>query len=190
MYFHSSETNLPWYAIRVQSNFETVASTALRGKGYQEFLPLYKTSRRWSDRVNQAGRPLFPGYLFCRFNVQARILPILTTPGVIAIVSAGRIPIPVPDDQIAAVQAVLRSGLPALPWPYLSVGSLVLIERGPLAGLEGIAVNVDKKHRLVVSISMLQRSVAVEVERDWVRPIAPRPTQYVAPFDPRSRLSA
>jgi len=160
-----------WYAIRIQSKLEGLASATLRGKGYEEFLPLYRSRRRWSDRVKQLDLPLFPGYLFCRFDVHDRLLPILTTPGVISIIGAGKTPIAVSDQEIASVQAILRSGLPARPWPCLTVGSKVLLERGPLAGIEGIVLNVDKAFRLVVSVPLLQRSVAVEIERDWVRPI-------------------
>jgi transcription antitermination factor NusG len=115
---------------------------------------------------------LFPGYLFCRFDVHDRLLPILTTPGVISIIGAGKTPIAVSDQEIASVQAILRSGLPARPWPCLTVGCRVLLERGPLAGIEGIVLNVDKAFRLVVSVPLLQRSVAVEIERDWVRPLS------------------
>jgi transcription antitermination factor NusG len=160
-----------WYAIRIQSKLEGLASATLRGKGYEEFLPLYRSRRRWSDRVKQLDLPLFPGYLFCRFDVHDRLLPILTTPGVISIIGAGKTPVAVSDREIAAVQAILRSGLPARPWPCLTVGSRVFIERGPLAGIEGVALNVDKAFRLVVSVPLLQRSVAVEIERDWIRPI-------------------
>ena len=81
-----------WYALRVQSKFESVVSIALRGKGYQEFLPLYRSRRRWADRVKELDLPLFPGYLFCRFDVHDRLLPILTTPGVVCIVGAGKTP--------------------------------------------------------------------------------------------------
>jgi transcription antitermination factor NusG len=146
-------------------------SAALRGKGYQEFLPLYHSRRRWSDRVKELDLPLFPGYVFCRFDVQDRLLPILTTPGVVAILGAGKTPVPVSEDEIAAVRAIVGSGLSAQPWPCLTFGSRVLIEYGPLAGIEGIALRVDKVFRLVVSVQMLQRSVAVEIDRDWVRPI-------------------
>ena len=168
----------PWYALRVQSNFESLVSTSLRGKGYEEFLPKYRSRRRWSDRIKELDLPLFPGYLFCRFDVHDRLLPILTTPGVICIVGAGRTPIPVSDGEITAVQAVIRSGLPVLPWPCLTVGSRVLIERGPLAGIEGIALKVDQKYRLVVSVQLLQRSVAAEIERDWVRPIPQQASRF------------
>ena len=173
--------NHSWYAIRTQSKFENLVSAALRGKGYQEFLPLYHSRRRWSDRIKELDLPLFPGYVFCRLDVRERLLPVLTTPGVLAILGAGKTPVPVSDDEIAVVQAIVRSGLPARPWPCLTSGSRVLIEYGPLAGLEGIALRVDKIFRLVVSVHLLQRSVAVEIDRDWVRPIpdasGPRPVE-------------
>ena len=159
-----------WYAVRVQSRFENVVSAALRGKGYEEFLPLYRAVRRWSDRQKKIDLPLFPGYLFCRFNPD-RLLPILITPGVVQVVSAGKTPIPVAEEEIEAVRRILGSGLLAQPWPFLRVGSRVYIERGPLAGLEGIITSAEKSFRLVVSVSLLQRSVAVEIDRDWARPI-------------------
>jgi transcription antitermination factor NusG len=163
---------LPWYALRIQSRLASVASTTLRGKGYEEFLPLYRSRRRWSDRIKDLELPLFPGYLFCRFDVGDRLMPILTTPGVVGIVGAGKTPVPVDLDEIEAIRAILRSGLAAQPWPSLRVGSKVYIERGPLAGLEGIITNTDKVYRLIVSVSLLQRSVAVEIDREWARPIA------------------
>jgi transcription antitermination factor NusG len=161
-----------WYAICVRSKFERVASAILSGKGYEEFLPLYNSKRRWSDRSKEIEFPLFPGYLFCRFDAQERILPILTTPGVISIVGAGRIPVPVPDRQIDAIRTVIRSGLCAQPWPHLAVGTKVVIEKGPLTGIEGVTLDVDKKFRLIISVPLLQRSVSVEIDRDWVRPIS------------------
>jgi len=148
-----------------------LASAALRGKGYEEFLPLYRSRRRWSDRVKQLDLPLFPGYLFCRFDPHDRLLPILTTPGMIGIVGAGRTPIPVPDEEIEAVRRILRSGLAAQPWPFLGAGCAVYIERGPLAGLQGVITKADKVDRLIVSVNLLQRSVAVEIDRDWARPV-------------------
>lgn len=164
--------NLPWYAIRIQSRLGSVAAATLRGKGYEEFLPLYRSRRRWSDRFKELELPLFPGYLFCRCDVTDRLMPILTTPGVIGIVGAGKTPVPVDEEEIEAIRAILRSGLAALPWPFLTIGSKVYIERGPLAGLEGIITNADKVYRLIVSVNLLQRSVAVEIDREWARPIA------------------
>lgn len=163
--------NLRWYALRIQTRLGTTAAATLRGKGYEEFLPLYPERRRWSDRVKDTLQPLFPGYMFCRLDPEDRLMPILTIPGVIGIVSAGKTPIPIPDEEIGGIRDVLRTGLPAHPWPFLEAGSRVAIEQGALAGMQGIITNTDKVCRLVVSIAMLQRSVAVEIDRSWARPI-------------------
>jgi transcription antitermination factor NusG len=161
----------PWYAIHAQSRFENIAATVLRDKGFEVFLPVYRAKRQWSDRVKQLNLPLFPGYLFCRFDA-AELLPIVTTPGVLRIVGIGKNPVAVSDQEIEAVQAVVDSGLMAMPWPDLSIGSPVLIEHGPLAGVEGIVLEVNKKYRLIVSVPLLQRAIAVEIEREWIRPLA------------------
>ena len=163
---------LDWYALRIRSKLGTVASTTLNSKGYEEFLPVYRARRRWSDRVKNVELPLFPGYLFCRFNATDRLMPILTTPGVISIVGAGKVPVAVDEKEIEAIRAIVRSGLAARPWPLLQTGSKVYIESGPLAGLEGIVTVADKVHRLIVTVDLLQRSVAVEIDRAWVRPVA------------------
>src|SRR5262249_7810691 len=140
------------------------------GKGYESYLPVYRTRRKWSDRSKSLELPLFPGYLFCRLDVQNR-LPVLTTPGVLSIVGAGKNLIPVSDREIEAIRTIERSGLPLFPWPELAVGSKIVIEDGPLKGLEGVTIEIRKKHHLIVSVPLLQRSVSVEIERDWVRPI-------------------
>jgi transcription antitermination factor NusG len=176
---------LPWYALQIQSRLGTVASLTLRDRGYEEFFPLYSFRRRWSDRMKQLKLPLFPGYLFCRFDVSDR-LPVVSTPGVIGVVGLGKIPVPIDEEEIEAVQAILRSGLAAQPWPLLQVGSKVYIERGPMAGLEGIIARTDKVYRLVVSVSMLQRSVAVEIDREWARPIADGSGPRAANLSPRN----
>jgi len=164
-----------WYAVHVRSRFESQMSTVLRSKGYEEFLPTYRCRHRWSDRIKELDLPLFPGYLFSRFDARER-LPILKSPGVIAIVGLGKMPIPISDEEIEAIQAIVRSGLRAEPWPHLTIGSRVFIEAGPLAGLEGIVVKVGKRFRFVVSVQLLQRSVGVEIERSWVRPVCEKPS--------------
>jgi transcription antitermination factor NusG len=166
-----NSTTIQWYALQIQSRLASVASAALRDKGYEELLPLYRSSRRWSDRVKQFDLPLFPGYLFCRFDPSDRRVPVMTTPGVIGIVGAGKTPIPVADEEVEAVRTVLRSGLATQPWPFLTAGSRIYIEQGPLTGLQGIVTNADKIDRLVVSVTLLQRSVAVEIDRGWARPV-------------------
>ena len=92
-------------------------------------------------------------------------------------VGVGRSPEPIDDGEIGAIQAALRSGLRAEPWPFLKVGHRVRLEEGPLNGLEGILIEVRKQHRIVVSVSLLQRSMAVEIDREWIRPLdAARPS--------------
>jgi len=160
----------PWFAVQTRSRYENLVATLLRGKGYELFLPIYKSRRRWSDRIKELELPLFPGYLFCRFNPLDRF-PILVTPGVMQVVGVGKNPIPVDDSEIAALEAAIRSGLPRQPWPFLQIGQKVRIECKPLCGLEGILVEFKGRHRLVLSVTLLQRSVAVEVDDTWIRPI-------------------
>lgn len=160
----------PWFALHTKSRCESVVATQLRGKGYELFLPKYKSRRRWSDRVKELELPLFPGYLFCRFNPLDR-LPILVTPGVLHIVGTGKKPIPVDDAEISAIQTLMRSGLPSQPWPCPQVGQRVRVECGPLSRIEGILQNFKGGHRIVLSVALLQRSVAVEVDESWVSPI-------------------
>jgi transcription antitermination factor NusG len=164
--------NYSWFAINVHSKCESRVSSALRGKGYEEFPALYRGHRKWADRLKESEFPLFPGYVFCRFSPDERLLPILTTPGVRKIVGAGNRPIPIEEEEIAAIRTVIRSGLPSSSGPLVSVGSRVLIEDGPLKGIEGIAIFTERKHRLAISVELLHRSVVVEIEREWARPIS------------------
>src|SRR5713226_1928435 len=153
----SSQIN-PWFALQVKSRYENSVATHLAGKGYEWFLPLQKSRRRWSDRIKEIEQPLFPGYVFCRFDPLAR-LPILITPGVIRIVGIGKTPIPIEDSEILSIQTIVKSGLPSQPWPFLQIGERVRIDSGPLEGLEGILLQSKANHRLVVSVTLLQRSV-------------------------------
>ena len=172
-----------WYAFWVKSNCEKLVATAVRNKGFEEFLPLYRSCRRWSDRLKSVELPLFPGYTFCRIDPDFR-LPILTIPGALNFIGIGKVPVPIDDPEIAAIQNAVRSGLPAEPWAYLNVGQLVRLDDGPLAGLEGILIETRKQYRVVVSVSLLQRSVAVEIERNWVTPLGAdrRPLSIQVPW--------
>jgi transcription antitermination factor NusG len=160
----------PWFALRVRSNHERVAVVHLRDRGYEEFSPSYKSERQWSDRKKITDQQLFPGYVFCRMNPQDR-LPVLSMPGVVGVVGFGKGPSPIPDHEIEAVRTMVQSGLLITPWPFLKVGQKVLIERGPLTGVEGLLLEAKGRFRLVVSIPLLQRSIAAEVDRMWVRPL-------------------
>lgn len=159
-----------WFALRVRPRAEQVVAESLRQKGYEEFLPLHLQRRRWSDRVKVIQAPLFPGYVFARFDVLHR-LPILTTPGVLLVVSTGQIPRPLDDGEIEALRILVASKLHLEPWPYLEVGQRVRIVRGPLNGAEGIITAAQRQKRLVVSITLLQRSVSVEIPEDSAWPV-------------------
>lgn len=159
-----------WYALYVRSHFERVAEQSLRGKGCQAFSPFYQTRRKRSDRTTLVDLPLFPSYVFCRFNSTKR-LPILTTPGVVNIVGVGNVPEPVKLSEIQSIQKVAESGRPVQPWPFLRQGQKVCIEAGPLSGTEGTLLKVKNELRLVVSVTLLQRSIAVEVDQELVRPL-------------------
>jgi transcription antitermination factor NusG len=167
----------PWFALRVRSKHEQTAAMHLHHRGYEEFSPSYKAERQWSDRKKTTEQFLFPGYVFCRLDPQNR-LPVLTVPGVVDIVRFGEAILPIPEHEIEHVRRLVHSGLLVTPWPFLEIGQKVLIERGPLTGVEGILMAVKGKCRLVVSIGLLQRSVSTEVDRMWIRPIeSSRPSQ-------------
>ena len=178
-----------WYALRVRSNCEKVVAASLKGKGYAEFLPVYKKKAiRRCKPIEQVDRPLFPGYVFGEFDVNLR-LPVLTIPGVVHIVGIGPVPVPIDREEIDAIERFVASGKAIEPWPFLKTGELVVVERGPLSGLEGILVQIKNSHRLVLSISLLQRSVAVEIDRDCIRPV-PRPVGKQLPTLARTSQAA
>jgi transcription antitermination factor NusG len=159
----------PWFALQVRTQHEKSVAQFLSGRSYEWFLPLYKCRKRWSDRVKEVETPLFPGYLFCRFNPLER-LPILQTPGVIQIVGYNRQPVAIEESEIQAIQMLVVSGLPKQPWPFLHTGEKVQIESGPLRGMVGILTDFKGKHRLIISITLLQRAVAVEIDSALVTP--------------------
>ncbi len=173
----------PWFALMVRTGREKPATLHLENAGYECFLPVSKFTRRWSDRMKEIEVPLFPGYLFCRMDPHNR-LPVLMTPGVIQIVGAGKSLIPVEEDEIAAIQRAVKNGLSTMPWPYLQVGHVARIEEGPLRGMTGIIIRIKSGMKLVLSVSLLQRSVAVEVDRSWLGGVHPtRPTAIEARLD-------
>jgi transcription antitermination factor NusG len=160
-------TGASWFALNTRFRYEDYVSKQIAGKGYETFLPIYKSRRRWSDRIKQIDLPLFPGYLFCRFDPANR-LPILTVPGMIQIVGFGKTPVPVDESEIVAIQAAMGSNVTREPWPFLQIGQKVRVACGPLCGVEGILLSVRGGRRLVLSVTLLQRSVALEVDSTWV----------------------
>ena len=165
--------SFPWYALKVRTGAEPRVKTALENKGYPVFLPTWLDCRRYSDRIKKVQAPLFSGYLFCRLNAQER-LPVLTTPWVDSIVGVGGEPRAIEEQEIAAIQRVVDAGSSPVPWPYLREGESVRIQFGPFTGLEGFVLRADGKERLVLSVHLLQRSIAVEIDRTHIRPVSYR----------------
>jgi transcription antitermination factor NusG len=160
-----------WYAVQVQPKCERFVAELLGAKGYERFVPFYMARRRWSDRTKVLELPLIPHYVFCRITADA-IGPIVTTPRVVRIVGCGRTPIPVDQQEIDALQRIDGCRLQAEPWPFLRVGQEVAICGGPLDGVRGVLVRHKGADRLIVSVTLLQRAVAVEVDAQSVIPVA------------------
>ena len=162
----------PWFALRVKSQREATVAAVLEGQGYRPLHPTYSVRRRWSDRLKILQMPLFPGYLFCQLNL-ANPARVVTMPSILGIVNSAGRSLAIPDHEIEALRRLMDSGVASRPWPYLQAGQDVQVRKGPLEGLEGRIVNFKGVWRVVVSITLLQRSVAAEIDREWVRPIGP-----------------
>ena len=153
----------PWFALYVKPRHEKNVACILRGNGYDEFVPLY--NHRTPSRTTEL--PLFPSYVFCRFDENRR-LPVLKVPGVFSIVQSGGRPAPVAEDEITALKRMIAAGIEREPWLALVAGAKVRIAAGPLQGIEGVVVTHKTSTRLIVSVDLLQRSVAVELDRHWL----------------------
>jgi transcription antitermination factor NusG len=164
-----------WLAIYTRHQHEKLASEDLAYKGFEVFLPVYTALRRWSDRVKEITLPLFPGYVFLRGGLPQPLL-ILTTPGVVGLVKFAGVPAIVSDMEIETVRRVLAKGAKIEPHPFLKCGDWVRVKGGPLEGLEGILVRDKNQSRLVLSVELVQKSVAVEVDA-WLVERVPRRNQ-------------
>lgn len=157
---------LAWYAVRVKANREQITNISLCGRGYETFLPLYSHSPESTGKP----KPLFPGYVIARFDPHNR-LTVLTSPGVVGVVGFGSVLAPLADEEVAAIQSMVNSRQPLYPWPYLREGQRVRIIKGSMTGVEGVVTQFRRGWRVVASITILQRSVAVEVDRSWIEPV-------------------
>ena len=166
-----SEASLNWHAVQVKPKHEKVVAETLAHKGFEQFAPLYPSRRRWSDRVKTVELPLFPGYVFCRFQRPERTA-VLTTPSIVSIVSFGAHPAIVEDAEIEAIQKAVRSNRPLRPWPNLPLGTTVRVTQGVLEGVTGTLVCERGHFRVVLSVSLVNSSVAVDVDRIDIEPIA------------------
>ncbi len=161
---------LAWVALVVRPRAEKKIQVGLAHADVETFVPWHGVRRRWSDRIKIIEQNLFPGYIFCR-STFAKRFSVIGQPGVESVVSFNRTPALIPDTEIDTLRRAVASGLPLGPWPYLKAGQRVRIEYGILAGIEGTLARDCASWRIAVSVNALQRSVAVEVDRDMIRPI-------------------
>jgi len=166
----SAEHYQRWYAAYTRHQHEKYVASSVSGKGIEAFLPLYNVRSLWADRVKTIQKPLFPCYLFVRMDL-ARRLAVLQTAGVCCLVGTSDGPSSIPDREIESIRCAVNSRLLVEPFPFLNAGDWVRVTSGPLAGVEGILVRKAKQDRLVLSIEMLQRSVAVEIDGYCVKRI-------------------
>jgi transcription antitermination factor NusG len=192
---HSSLPNHPWFAVRVRARWEKFVASMAEDRGFEIFLPVYRVRRRWSDREKWIAMPLIPGYVFCRLPLRGRAA-LLTIPGVLHLVSRGPIPLLMDDAEIAAMQAAAEYGSDAQPAPFLETGRHVRVERGPLAGCQGIVAEIGERKRLVLSFGLLRRAIAVDLDRASLErgpaSATPHVNQFASPAaaPPQRRLGA
>ncbi len=165
-----------WFAIQTRSRHEKVVRDQLAAKRITHLLPLWRKRSIWKDRVKHVEIPLFSGYLFGYFALQDKVA-VLETVGVARLVGINGSPVPIPDEQIVAVRTLMEHRLPCSPHPYLVEGMRVRIKCGLLAGTEGILIAKKQRHRLVISVDIINQAVAVEVDSAAIEPLEFRPQQ-------------
>lgn len=158
-----------WYAAYSYANHEKRVAEQLAQRSVEHFLPLYESVRRWKDRRVRLELPLFPGYVFVHLALRDR-LRVLQIPSVVRLVGFGGLPAALPDEQVEILRAGLAGQLRAEPHPLLTVGRRVRIVRGPLAGLAGILQRKKSNFRFVLSVELIQRAIAVDVDAADVQP--------------------
>lgn len=163
-----------WCAVYTKHQHEKTVSEMVTAKGYEVFLPLYESTRKWRDRQKVLSMPLFPGYVFVRGAIERR-LPVLSTPGVHMIVSSGERVATIPEEQIDAIRRTVNGPYRVEPCPYFRCGEKVRVMRGSLEGVEGVLSRQKNRYRLILSVEMLSQSVAVEIDALDVIPVADRP---------------
>jgi transcription antitermination factor NusG len=174
----SKSPTCSWFVVHGKTNRERSIGNALAATGFEVFLPLGQIKRQWSDRIKRSTIPLFPGYIFCRLDIRDK-LTVLKTPGVISIVGRGKEPVPLADDEVCNVRIMVDSGLCAYPWPYVIAGRPIEICEGPLRGLRAIVLEEDATtRRLIVSVELLNRSVAVGIVPEWVMSLEPNSSDF------------
>lgn len=159
-----------WLAIQVRPGWELRTAETLHASGYEEFVPLYEQKRQWSRRIRVVRVPLFTGYVFFRFQAQNR-RPVVFIPGVVRFIGMGNSPTPIDPLEIESLKIANSARVTWGPHPFLTPGTMVEVQSGPLMGLKGHIVRFKNKNRLIISINLIQQSVFVEIEEQDVRPV-------------------
>ena len=174
-----------WWALYTRHQHEKVVADMLTAKGFEVFLPVYESIRRWKDRSKVLSLPLFPCYVFVRGGLNRR-LQVVTTPGVHMILYHGENVAAIPEDEIQAIRLTVEGQFRVEPFPFLKCGERVRVVRGTLEGVEGVLVRKKNTYRLVLSVEMLAQSVAVEINAADVEPVNTRtqsqPSQTYRPL--------
>lgn len=163
-----------WFALQVKCRYEKFIANLVLQKGFEVFAPTYSAEPKQRIHKQELELPLFPGYVFARFEAIRR-LPILTTPGVYAIVGYGKTPVAIPDGEVLAIRNAMAAQMKVEPCPYLNVGTAVRITRGALINREGILLENRSGCYVVLSVSTIERSVRVHVRREDVTPLEKQP---------------
>jgi transcription antitermination factor NusG len=159
-----------WWALYTRHQHEKVVADMLSAKGFEVFLPLFESIRRWKDRSKVLSLPLFPCYVFVRGGLHRR-LQVVTTPGVHMVLSSGENVAIIPELEIEAIRKTVDGSYRVEPYPFLKCGERVRVIRGSLEGVEGVLVRKKNMYRLVLSVDMLAQSVAVEIDAADVEPV-------------------
>jgi transcriptional antiterminator RfaH len=160
-----------WYAVHTRYQHESQVERLVGMKGFETFLPTFNSVHQWKDRKKQIMEALFPGYLFLA-NLGTRKLQVVTTPGVCSIVSVAGSPAPIPGEEIESIRLAVASPYRVERHSYLREGDSVCVQHGPLAGVKGIFVRQGKSARLVLTIEMLGRAAAVEIDESYITPLS------------------
>lgn len=167
---YNDSQDVGWFAVHVRSRHEKMVAGQLASRSVDHWLPLLERRKRWSDRFKTVHEPLFPGYLFVNIHWDDRV-EVLSARGVVRLVSSGGLPCPVPDHEIEAIRMSLEEQLQVDPYPHLAEGMDVEVCRGVLKGHRGVLVEKHRRHRLILSVSLIGQSVAVEIDSADVRPV-------------------
>lgn len=164
-------SEMSWFAVQTRPRFEKTVALGLHEKGIQSYVPLHVVKHQWSDRKQLVSLPLFPGYAFVRIPVgEGTRVAVLRTNGVISFVGARAIGTSIPDSEIEAVRMLLREQVPFKLYPYLKVGQTVRIRGGALDGIKGILTKVNGDQSLIISVELIQRSIAMRVTGYEIEP--------------------